>query len=538
METKHRRKRKQLLRETTPAVDAIARLNLSGDIIPHSWAKRIRTEEGRPYPKAVLILANIVYWHRPVEIIDEKTGDLVGYRRKFSGQKFQLRARMYDNLFGFSKRETLAAINRLATMGLIEKDLVKSIIINGAHYGNVLYVTPLAKAIEAITYDEDDEEAKAAEAPDADDAPGNAGSAASATSDAATTREAPRSPAIVDDYPPVTVQSQGAETSSLLPHGHRLAPHGHSLRPYSRTYSETSTKTSKNDNDDDDAQWARQIIHEVLSGRGIDDPVPDELATKLSNRMDGVELVMYAVQRAENNARARVDAQREYGSGVDAAAQRLSDIETAANGLLIHRLRNKAKDTPAKMLRTVQAARSVGIDSWLIGAGVNAVMVSLWGEEQDAILVRHGLDPVVEPMAESQPATTAGAPASSHSPSTAIANASNGHTRPAKAGEVAEAGMAQPAAPAPTAEPTGKHLAAWNYTRNALELKHGRGTYARWLNMAKLTAAQGSHFVICMPNSYAGEWFTHRIVGDVKAGLAERLGVEPNDTDVTVVVTA
>jgi len=257
-------KRRPLLYETTPAVDAIARLNLSGDIIPHSWNKRIRTDEGRPYPKAVLILANIVYWHRPVEVLDEITGDLVGYRRKFSGPKFQLRAKMYDNLFGFSKRETGAAVNRLAELGLIEKDLIKSIIINGTHYGNVLYVTPLAKAIEVITYDEDDEKDTEIDA----------------TSDAQT-------PPLIVTGPPTTVQSQGGiESPHLLPYGSRLAPYSSNLLPHRSTYSEISSETSsKTSTDDDDARAERADRLRGFLGSWLnisDAGVLDELSTGLS----------------------------------------------------------------------------------------------------------------------------------------------------------------------------------------------------------------------------------------------------------------
>jgi len=281
--------------------------------------------------------------------------------------------------------------------------------------------------------------------------------------------------------------------------------------------------------DDDDAPWARQIIHEVLSGRGIDDPVPSELATQLGGRIDSVEIMMYAVQRAENNAATHLDARnnsvgqdaqhaREPIRASDEAAQRQSDIETNANGLLIYRLRKKAPDSQAKMLRAIQAARSAGIDAWLIGAGADAITVSLWREQQDGLLRAAGLD-LIDVPTSTQPTYA-----------TPTSQRSNAAARSTPA--------IPPAQNPPNCEPTGKHITAWNYTRTALALKHGQGTYAKWLHMTKLIAADGTHFVVSLPTQYSSDWFAQRITPDLKAGLAQRLGCASDDIAITVVVNS
>ena len=65
-------------------VDQMSRLHISGNIIPVTWFKTIRKATGKPNLNAIIILADIVYWYRPVEIRDELTGELIGLRKKIS----------------------------------------------------------------------------------------------------------------------------------------------------------------------------------------------------------------------------------------------------------------------------------------------------------------------------------------------------------------------------------------------------------------------------------------------------------------------
>ena len=43
-------------------VDAMGSTNISGNIIPAIWYKTITKENGKPYPLAIVILTDIVYW--------------------------------------------------------------------------------------------------------------------------------------------------------------------------------------------------------------------------------------------------------------------------------------------------------------------------------------------------------------------------------------------------------------------------------------------------------------------------------------------
>ena len=70
-------------------VDAMGQFAMSGNITPMEWYKTIVRENGKPYLLAITILSDIVYWFRPTEVRDERTGQVVGWRKKFSGDLLQ-----------------------------------------------------------------------------------------------------------------------------------------------------------------------------------------------------------------------------------------------------------------------------------------------------------------------------------------------------------------------------------------------------------------------------------------------------------------
>ena len=73
----------------TPEVMAIGQINISGNVTPANWWKYIRLPSGRPDATAIALLSEIVYWYRPTEVRDEHTGALLGYRKRFQGDKLQ-----------------------------------------------------------------------------------------------------------------------------------------------------------------------------------------------------------------------------------------------------------------------------------------------------------------------------------------------------------------------------------------------------------------------------------------------------------------
>ncbi|EHK4219397.1 replication protein [Salmonella enterica] len=131
----------------TDTVVAIGQINLTGNVIPASWWRHIRLPSGRPDQTAITLLAEIVYWYRPSEVRDEITGALVGYRKRFHGDKLQRSYQAFADQFGFSKRETTDALKRLRDAGLITLELRTIQTSEGLTLSNVLYVEPVPDAV-------------------------------------------------------------------------------------------------------------------------------------------------------------------------------------------------------------------------------------------------------------------------------------------------------------------------------------------------------------------------------------------------------
>ena len=48
-------------------VDAVGQMRFSGNIIPESWYKNLVYENGKPHLNAINLLAEFVFWYRPIE---------------------------------------------------------------------------------------------------------------------------------------------------------------------------------------------------------------------------------------------------------------------------------------------------------------------------------------------------------------------------------------------------------------------------------------------------------------------------------------
>ena len=69
---------------TTPEVDAIGALPWQGNLVPHAWYTALTSPSGKPDLVAITLLADIVYWYRPVVERDPATGKVLRQRKKFA----------------------------------------------------------------------------------------------------------------------------------------------------------------------------------------------------------------------------------------------------------------------------------------------------------------------------------------------------------------------------------------------------------------------------------------------------------------------
>src|SRR5699024_11602837 len=132
-------------------VDQMSRLHISGNIIPVTWFKTIRKATGKPNLNAIIILADIVYWYRPVEIRDELTGELIGLRKKFHSDILQRSYQQIADQFGITKRDATNAVVELEKLGVVKRAFI-ILSLGGQQIPNVLFLDQTVKVLEHLTY--------------------------------------------------------------------------------------------------------------------------------------------------------------------------------------------------------------------------------------------------------------------------------------------------------------------------------------------------------------------------------------------------
>ena len=132
-------------------VDLMGRMNMQGNIIPHTWFHAIKMPSGKTDLNGIIILSEIVYWYRPTIVKSEETGFVTKYKKRFKGD---LLHRSYDSFaeqFGLSKRQVTEAIKRLEDAGYVQR-VFRNIRVNGTPMSNVLFIDINAEAIISMTH--------------------------------------------------------------------------------------------------------------------------------------------------------------------------------------------------------------------------------------------------------------------------------------------------------------------------------------------------------------------------------------------------
>lgn len=144
-------------------VDAVAKMNFTGNIIPSVWFQTILGESGKPNVTACLLLADIVYWYRPTEVRDPETGKFAGYKKKIKADVLQ---RSYEDLadaFNLSKRQVKDAIVLLENLGVVRRDFRTIKTAAGVRANNVMFLELNPERLQELTYPDDAGEDTAAD---------------------------------------------------------------------------------------------------------------------------------------------------------------------------------------------------------------------------------------------------------------------------------------------------------------------------------------------------------------------------------------
>lgn len=137
------------------AVDMMGMMNISGNVIPQVWYSKITRDNGKPYLLAITILADIVYWYRPVEVRDQQSGRVTGWKKRFYGDLLQKTYQQYADLYGESKRSVKSAFDRLERLGVIRRELRDVPCENGIVLYNLMYIELYPEVLRQLTYPEE-----------------------------------------------------------------------------------------------------------------------------------------------------------------------------------------------------------------------------------------------------------------------------------------------------------------------------------------------------------------------------------------------
>lgn len=135
-------------------VDQVAKLNITGNVIPLTWFQTMTGESGKPMLLAIDLLADIVYWYRPQEVRDEGSGDLMGYRKKFKADYLQRSYRQIEERFGVTRKQARTALDFLCDKGVIRKHLREEVTGEGMKLFNCMYLELVPEVLVKLTFPE------------------------------------------------------------------------------------------------------------------------------------------------------------------------------------------------------------------------------------------------------------------------------------------------------------------------------------------------------------------------------------------------
>ena len=135
----------------SPIVDRMCRLQFTGNVIPAAWYRTIIRDNGKPNLTAIIILSDVVYWYRPVEIRDELTGQLCGFKKKFKADILQRNYQQLADQFGITKRDATNAVVELEKLGVVRR-VFRTVEVKGQTVSNVLFLDLNVTVLEHLTY--------------------------------------------------------------------------------------------------------------------------------------------------------------------------------------------------------------------------------------------------------------------------------------------------------------------------------------------------------------------------------------------------
>jgi len=134
-------------------VNAVGKMAFTGNVIPESWYKTVVSANGRVNLLAVNLLGEIVYWYRPMEVRDERSGD-VTWVKKFADEEYlQKSYAQICEKYNVSTKQAREALIVLETLGVVKRHF-RTIETEMGKCPNVMYIELIPEALYKLTYPE------------------------------------------------------------------------------------------------------------------------------------------------------------------------------------------------------------------------------------------------------------------------------------------------------------------------------------------------------------------------------------------------
>jgi hypothetical protein len=129
----------------------------TGNVIPESWYKTVVSANGRVNLLAVNLLGEIVYWDRPMEVRDERSGD-VTWVKKFADEEYlQKSYAQICEKYNVSTKQAREALIVLEKLGVVKRHF-RTIETEMGKCPNVMYIELIPEALYKLTYPESADE--------------------------------------------------------------------------------------------------------------------------------------------------------------------------------------------------------------------------------------------------------------------------------------------------------------------------------------------------------------------------------------------
>ncbi|GAA0181012.1 hypothetical protein SH2C18_36060 [Clostridium sediminicola] len=132
-------------------VSEVGDFHVEGNIADFGWYQNLRYDNGLVNLNAIVILSEIIYWYKPVEVRDEVTGRLIGYKKKFKADKLQKSYQSLGKNFGLTKGQAKSACKFLNDRGLINIEFRNVPTMSGQIVSNVMFVEPIMREVKKIS---------------------------------------------------------------------------------------------------------------------------------------------------------------------------------------------------------------------------------------------------------------------------------------------------------------------------------------------------------------------------------------------------